>query len=148
MDELMSNSSDRILICDDSLTNTYMLSELLKQEINAETTCFNDPRLVEEAITEHRFSLVILDLEMPHLSGFEVMQKIRNIYGPDQLPILIVTGLEGKDMRNRALGEGANDFINKPLDPVEIVLRSSNQLRIHQSYPQPESAQWLSGEKG
>ena len=134
MDELMSNSSNRVLICDDSITNTYMLSALLKQEIKAETVCFNDPRRVEEAISNDNFDLVILDLEMPHMNGFDVMGRIRNYFGPDQLPILIVTGLEGKEHRNRALSEGANDFINKPLDPVEVVLRANNQLRIHNSY--------------
>ena len=134
MDELDSGFVNRVLICDDSVTNTCMLSSLLQQEIRAETVCINDPRLAEPTLDEQDFDLVILDLEMPFLSGFEVMQQIRQRFGPHQLPILIITGLQGKEHRNRALSEGANDFITKPLDPVEVVLRTHSQLRIHKSH--------------
>ncbi|GLX77104.1 two-component system response regulator [Thalassotalea insulae] len=123
-----------ILICDDSITNTLILKELIENELDANVICVTDPRNVQPELAEHTIDLVLLDIEMPYLNGFEVMDIIRQSTEVDELPILIITGNEGIDVRNKALASGANDFLNKPIDQIEVILRARNLLKIRKSY--------------
>ncbi len=124
----------KILVCDDSITNTLILQELIEQELTADVITITDPRDVSAVLANNNLDLVILDIEMPYLNGFEVMEIIRKDYEEDQLPILIITAVNGLDTRNKALLNGANDFLNKPFDQVEVILRAKNLLKIRQSY--------------
>ncbi|WP_028865454.1 HD domain-containing phosphohydrolase [Psychromonas aquimarina] len=131
----MDNFEDlNILICDDSITNVLILTKLVESEINAGVITLTDPRKIASTLIEQRIDLILLDLEMPHLNGFEVMEQVRKTYEPDQLPIIIITGTIGITTRNRALESGANDFINKPVDQIELILRVKNLLKIRVSY--------------
>ncbi|WP_019614309.1 HD domain-containing phosphohydrolase [Psychromonas ossibalaenae] len=131
----MDNFEDlNILICDDSITNVLILTKLVESEISAGVVTLTDPREIAATLAEQRIDLILLDLEMPHLNGFEVMQQVRKTYESDQLPIIIITGTTGLETRNHALECGANDFINKPVDQVEVILRVKNLLKIRVSY--------------
>jgi putative two-component system response regulator len=74
--------------------------------------------------------LVLTDAHMPNLDGFEFVRRIRTTLGSDELPIVMVTSLEAREDRLRALEVGINDFVNKPLDPVELRLRLRSLLEL------------------
>ena len=131
----MDNFKDlNILICDDSITNALILTKLVEEEITSNVITLTDPRKIAPTLVEQAIDLLLLDLEMPHINGFEVMEQIRKSYEPDQLPILVITGIQGRETRNKALTQGANDFLNKPFDQIEVILRVKNLLKIRQSY--------------
>ncbi|WP_440877138.1 HD domain-containing phosphohydrolase [Thalassotalea sp. PLHSN55] len=123
-----------VLICDDSITNSLILTKLVSEQVTTNITTVTDPRKIEHTLQNNTVDLILLDLEMPHLSGFEVMKAVRRQFNADQLPILIITGVQGVTTRNKALTQGANDFLNKPFDQVEVILRVKNLLKIRQSY--------------
>jgi putative two-component system response regulator len=76
--------------------------------------------------------IVLLDLHMPGASGFEVMEALRASIAPvDRPPILVLTGDHSSEARHRALASGASDFLTKPLDHSEVLLRVGNLLRMH-----------------
>lgn len=84
---------------------------------------------------EDTFDLLLLDIEMPTLNGFDVMKKIQqSTIAKKNIPILILTGCEGSEIRNRALTSGAQDFVNKPFDQTEVILRVKNLLQVRSSY--------------
>jgi putative two-component system response regulator len=79
----------------------------------------------------HRFDLVLLDLDMPHLTGFEVMAKLKKIELENYLPILVLTAMTDSQTRLRALESGAKDFIVKhPFDRLETMTRIRNMLEV------------------
>jgi len=125
---------NKILICDDSITNVLILSKLIETEISRDVTALTDPRKVMEALAADEFDLLLLDYEMPHLNGIEVMALVREKYNQHELPILFITGVHDIEKRNLALSEGANDFINKPIDQVEVKLRVNNLLMISHNF--------------
>ncbi len=124
----------QVLICDDSITNVLILSKLLESTGNIATKTETDPRKVLRNLEQGDFDLLLLDIEMPHLNGFQVMEQVRNIYDLDSLPIIILTGNSDSETRNKALEQGANDFINKPFDQTEVQLRAHNLLKVGQAF--------------
>jgi len=126
---------NRILICDDSLTNVLILSKLIEAQVeHACITSLTDPQQVLPQLEQQDFDLILLDLEMPVLNGFQVLDQIRQRWEIDQLPVIIITGSEGDNLRNRSLSNGANDFMNKPFDQAEICLRVNNTLKIAKAH--------------
>ncbi len=127
-------SDFKILICDDSVTNVMVLAKLCQSEGFTDTQTVTDPRKVVPLIEAQNFDLLMLDIEMPHMSGFDVMSEIRKRHADELLPILILTVLQNTDIRNRALAEGASDFLNKPFDQTEVILRVKNLLKVRYVY--------------
>lgn len=130
----LSNSS--IAICDDSITNVMILSKLVENEGIKNIHSFTDPRKVIPFLKERKgdIDLLILDIEMPHMTGFDVMSAIAAEF-PSQrpFPVLVITGLQDKKVRTHALTAGANDFIEKPFDQLEVVLRVRNLLGVQRA---------------
>ena len=131
MDDIFQS---KILLCDDSVSNVMMLKALLISEGFSQVTGITDPEKVITMLQETDFDLLILDIEMPVLDGFGVMSNIKKIANKNRPSILVVTGSQKLEIRNRALKSGAQDFIHKPIDQVEAVLRVSNLLRSHIAY--------------
>lgn len=128
-------SESRILVCDDSITNALILEKLLESEGYTRVRAVTDSREVAPILSEDEYDLLLLDLEMPHLDGFEVMSQLKtSLSNFEMFPILILTGREGAEVRNRALAMGAHDFVNKPFDQEEVLLRVRNLLRMHDAY--------------
>jgi two-component system NtrC family sensor kinase len=119
----------RILIVDDEPANVRLLERLLQQAGYRHLASTTDPRRVVALFTESRPDLVLLDLLMPHLDGVGVMEALRPLIPPLAfLPIVVLTADVTPAARQRALSAGAKDFVTKPLDHAEVLLRVKNLL--------------------
>jgi PAS domain S-box-containing protein/diguanylate cyclase (GGDEF)-like protein len=125
----------RILIVDDQEANVAVLQAILTQAGYSSLTGMTDPRLVVAHCQAEEPDLIILDLHMPHLDGFAVMEQVQEITPPESfLPILVLTADISLETRRRALELGAQDFISKPFDRVEVLLRVRNLLQTRSQY--------------
>jgi len=119
-----------ILIIDDQPSNVMLLEGILQEH---DFTCIHsttDSRQALPAFIEYLPDLVLLDLQMPYLDGFAVMKQLRACLAPgDFLPILVLTADITPETKRRALSEGALDFLTKPFDAIEVLLRIENLLR-------------------
>jgi diguanylate cyclase (GGDEF)-like protein/PAS domain S-box-containing protein len=118
----------RILVVDDQQVNVQLLEYLLKTTGYENVVGTTDPRQVVALHQEHRFDLLILDLHMPEMDGFEVMQALKPFERDGGLPVLVVTA--GTEQKWAALEAGARDFIDKPFDTVEVITRIRNLLEV------------------
>ncbi len=119
----------RILIVDDQEANVAVLENLLDRGGYTRLLGITDSRQVVKLFTEFEPDLIILDLVMPHLDGFMVMDQLRPLIPPDTyMPILILTADINPEARQRALSSGAKDFLTKPIDVIEVGLRIRNLL--------------------
>jgi two-component system, NtrC family, sensor kinase len=119
----------RILLVDDEAESLRLVEWILRRAGFRELSCTSEPREVPELFRAVRPDLVLLDLQMPEMSGFEVMEELRPLVpAGSRLPVLVVTGDGTVQARQRALAGGARDFVSKPFDPVELVLRIRNLL--------------------
>ncbi|MDP9067242.1 MAG: response regulator [Actinomycetota bacterium] len=120
-----------ILIVDDQRQNVVLLEKLLRRAGYPHVHSTTDPREAVELAAQTLPDLVLLDLHMPHLDGFEVMERLRPLIPPaDYLPILVLTADATAAAKQHALSVGASDFLPKPFDHVEVLLRMENLLRI------------------
>lgn len=130
-------SGDTILIIDDEPVNLLLLSRMLAKAGYSAIETVDDARDALSAFAACRPDLVIVDLHMPHLDGFALIAELRRVIPADEfLPIIMLTADTNPEMELRALELGANDFLNKPFQPVQIALRVRNLLhtrRLHRS---------------
>jgi len=118
----------RVLIVDDQPVNVQLLEYLLKTTGYEHVHSTTDPRQVVALHLKYRFDLIILDLHMPHMDGFQVMEALKPLESESWLPVLVVTAEPDKKLA--ALEAGARDFIGKPLDTVEVMTRIRNLLEV------------------
>jgi diguanylate cyclase (GGDEF)-like protein/PAS domain S-box-containing protein len=118
----------RILVVDDQQVNVQLLEFLLKTTGYDNVTSTTDPRQVVALHLKHRYDLIILDLHMPGMDGFEVMEALKPLETESWLPVLVVTAEPDKKLA--ALEAGARDFIGKPFDTVEVMTRIRNLLEM------------------
>jgi diguanylate cyclase (GGDEF)-like protein/PAS domain S-box-containing protein len=121
-------SHARILIVDDQPVNVELLEYLLTSTGYKAVSSTTDPRVVAGWHAEHRYDLIILDLQMPGMSGFDVMEALKPLEPDGWLPVLVVTAQP--DHKMRAFESGARDFISKPFDPIETLMRIRNMLEM------------------
>jgi putative two-component system response regulator len=120
----------RLLIVDDNAANVALLEQLIEGAGYTNVRSTRDPRIVAALCADWQPDLVLLDLHMPHLSGFEVLAAIADQLGESvNLPVLVLTADATSDARRRALSLGARDFVTKPLDHTEVLLRVGNLLQ-------------------
>jgi signal transduction histidine kinase len=124
-----------ILIVDDEEANLDLLEEFLSAEGWHSIVRTDDSRSALPLFEEHWPDLVLLDLHMPHMSGYEVLRQIQERVAQDDfVPVVILTADMLPSTRTRALADGAHDFLTKPLDVVEVRLRVRNLLRTRLSH--------------
>ena len=115
-----------ILIVDDQETNVQLLGEMLRDAGYACIASTNDPYQVCALHQKDRYDLILLDLQMPGMDGFEVIEGLKDIEKKGYLPVLVITAQPGHKLR--ALAAGAKDFISKPFDLVEVQTRIHNPI--------------------
>ncbi len=119
----------RVLVVDDNPDNVKLIEHIMRGAGYTSLLSTCDPRAVAAMCEAWRPDLVLLDLHMPGWSGLDVMEEIRHLIAePDSLPVLVVTADATPDARYRALTMGARDFITKPIDGRELLLRARNLL--------------------
>lgn len=137
-------SKANILIVDDNPVNVKLLTEILEQEGYTNIYSTTDSRQVKALDQQWHFDVILLDIRMPHMDGFQVMEELADIIENDYLPILVVTAQSDHDTRLRALEKGARDFIIKPFEETEVLHRIHNILEVRVLYKQQvEMAQTL-----
>jgi len=118
----------RILVVDDQAAHVHLLERLLEDTGYVNVSSTLDPRQVGALHREHRYDLILLDLQMPGLDGFGVMEELAADTGNSCLPVIVLTAQPVHKLR--ALQAGARDFINKPFETVEVTVRIHHMLEV------------------
>ena len=121
-----------ILIVDDQSANVMLLEQMLRNVGYTHITTTMEPTTVCGLHAEHSYDLILLDLQMPEMDGFEVMDGLKKIDPSDYLPVLVITAQPGHKLR--ALQAGAKDFVSKPFDLIEVQTRIHNMLEVRLLY--------------
>lgn len=121
-----------ILVVDDQAANVQLLEQFLGNTGYTRVRSTMDPLEVAGLHAEHRYDLILLDLKMPGMDGFQVMQELKKNTSDDYLPVIVLTAEPGHKLR--ALEAGAKDFISKPFDLVEVKTRIHNMLEVRLLY--------------
>ena len=121
-----------ILIVDDLQCNVQLLELMLREVGYACIASTMDPRTVCELHRKNHYDLILLDLQMPGMDGFQVMEGLKEIETVGYLPVLVITAQPGHKLR--ALAAGAKDFIAKPFDLIEVQTRIHNMLEVRLLY--------------
>ena len=128
----MVSSSDvlnaGILVVDDQEANVLLLERMLRGAGYTSIASTRDPNEVCELHRKNRYSLILLDLQMPGVDGFQVMEGLKTIETEGYLPILVITAQP--DHKLRALKAGAKDFVSKPFDLAEVLVRVRNMIEV------------------
>lgn len=133
-------TTSRILIVDDQPANVALLEGILDEEDFTSYRSVLDSRQALGTFIEYLPDIVLLDLQMPFMDGFDVMKQLRACIAPqDFLPILVLTADVTPQAKRRALAEGALDFLTKPFDAMEVILRIRNLLQTRSLHLQLQS---------
>jgi DNA-binding NtrC family response regulator len=117
-----------ILIVDDQESNISLLDQVLSEAGYTSVTSTIDPQEVCALHEKNRYDLILLDLQMPIMDGFQVMEALKTIESDSHFPVLVITAQPGHKLR--ALEAGAKDFISKPFDLIEVKTRIRNMLEV------------------
>lgn len=136
------NSPAKILVVDDTPRNVKLLADLLAVKGYAVVTAASGREALAQ-LAAAQPDLVLLDVVMPEMSGYEVCQKIRATEGTAMLPVIMVTALDPAEERVKGIEAGADDFLTKPINQAELLARVKSLLRIKELYDtvQNQSAQ-------
>ena len=121
-----------ILIVDDQESNVILLEQMLRSAGYQRITTTMNPRTVCPLHLAHHYDLILLDLQMPDMDGFQVMHALREIETDGYVPVLVITAQPSHKLR--ALQAGAKDFVAKPFDLVEVQTRIHNMLEVRLLY--------------
>ena len=124
--------SSTILIVDDQDANVRLLERVLREAGYSNVSSTTDPRTVAALHLEQKFDLILLDLEMPQMNGFEVMDGLNADPSESYLPVIVLTAQPAHKLR--ALQAGAKDFVSKPFDLAEVKTRIHNMLEVRLLY--------------
>ncbi len=113
----------RILVADDTQANVLLMDSILRTVGFTEVWTTSDPREVKPLHEELGFDLIILDIDMPHMSGFQVMEALADEIRSGGLQVLVITALSDWDCRLRAMELGAGDFITLPYARRDVLAR-------------------------
>jgi adenylate cyclase len=128
MPEAADRLAAKILVVDDQPANVLLLERMLGDAGYQAVTSTLDPHAVCALHEKNRYDLILLDLQMPGMDGFQVMEGLKEIETAGYLPVLVITAQP--DHKLRALRAGAKDFISKPFDVAEVLMRVHNMLEV------------------
>ncbi len=123
-----------VLIVDDQESNISLLEQLLSEAGYTSVTSTMNPQEVCALHRTNRYDLILLDLQMPGMDGFQVMEGLKTNEADRYLPVIVITAQPGHKLR--ALQAGAKDFISKPFDLIEVKTRIHNMLEVRLLYKQ------------
>src|SRR6266568_2308882 len=129
-----------VLVVDDGLANRELVQAYLSG-LDCEVRLASDGASALEQIQQDPPDLVLLDVQMPGMDGYEVCRRIKAGPGGRLLPVVMITALNQTDDRVRALESGADDFMAKPVERVELVARVRSALRLKAVYDRLDSAE-------
>jgi PAS domain S-box-containing protein len=121
-----------ILIVDDQAANVSLLTQMLQEVGYTSVASTMDPEEVCALHRKNQYDLILLDLQMPRMDGFQVMEGLKTNETDGYLPVLVITAQPGHKLR--ALEAGARDFVSKPFDLVEVRTRIHNMLEVRLLY--------------
>ena len=126
-----------VLIVDDQESNVVLLEQMLRDAGYTRVTATMNPAEVCALHRKNHYDLILLDLQMPAMDGFQVMEALKTNDADGYLPVLVITAQPGHKLR--ALQAGAKDFVSKPFDLVEVKARVHNLLEVRLLYKQLEN---------
>ncbi len=129
----VSIKNPKVLVIDDNPANVRLLEKILQINGISNVMTLTDSRQAMHIYNEYQPDLLLLDLKMPYVDGFEILQSIKEANRPEYLPVIVITAQDDMDNRLKALRLGAQDFIGKPFNNAEVILRVSNflDIRLH-----------------
>lgn len=123
----MSDESALILVVDDNEMNRDMLSRRLKR-LGHQTMVAEDGQKALDAIHENQFDLVLLDIMMPHLNGYDTLQQIKTTESTQHIPVIMISAVDDLESVVRCIELGAEDYLFKPFNPVLLKARVGASL--------------------
>ncbi len=117
-----------VLIVDDQPSNVLLLEEILREAGYTRVSSTMDPHAVAALHRQNRYDLILLDLQMPGMDGFQVMENLKAIETEGYIPVLVITAQPAHKLQ--ALQAGAKDFVSKPFDLTEVKTRIHNMLEV------------------
>jgi PAS domain S-box-containing protein len=126
-----------ILIVDDQQANVQLLEQMLTETGYKNITSTMDPTAVCDLHRKNQYDLILLDLQMPVMDGFQVMEGLKEVESDRYVPVLVITAQP--DHKLRALAAGAKDFVSKPFDLIEVKTRIHNLLEVRLLYKRLEN---------
>jgi two-component system cell cycle response regulator len=137
IDQVKSDSQSRytVLIVDDELRNIKLMTAILSVEPYEILQARNGEQALA-ILDENKIDLILLDVMMPGINGFEVTQIVKNNPATKHIPIILVTALDGRDNKQKAMEVGADEFLTKPVNKIEVITRTKSILQLKQCQEQ------------
>ena len=129
----LDSKNSSILVVDDEIANVRLLEKMLGAMGYKNVVCTQDPKQALPLYLKHKSDLILLDLNMPELDGYGVMEQLKALDDNFLPPILILTAQHMQSYRQRAFDSGAHDYVTKPFDADELLSRVRNMLKIQMS---------------
>ena len=145
--ETPTASRAHIALIDDNQVNLTLLRHLLARDSNSDTVSFQNPIEGLDYCLHHAVDLVLVDYNMPEMTGIDVIEQLRANESTCEVPILMITANDQREVRHAALEAGASDFLTKPIDNKELFTRVRNMLKLHAATKREAGrANWLAEE--
>jgi putative two-component system response regulator len=136
-----------VLMVDDGATNLKVYQKIFERIPDVSCKPYQSPEEALKWCERNEVDLVLVDFNMPDVDGHQFIERFRKMRGKEMVPVIMITANQDKDVRHRALELGANDFLNKPADPVEFIARARNLLVLRDAQKKlSDRSTWLAGE--